>query len=84
MDVKIENGPVGNTGEAGVPVIGVVGNCERLNVRRAPRKDAAVITIIPEDTELKVLGDSRDGEWYKVHMDDGTKGWCMKQYIIVC
>lgn len=64
------------------PVIGIVSDCSKLNIRRAPRKDAAVVTVVPEETELTIAGDSRDGEWYKVSTGD-IKGWCMKRYVTV-
>ena len=62
-------------------VVGIVSNCGRLNVRRAPNKMSKVITEIPVDTEVIVNLEKSTDEWYKVCVNDNVKGFCMKNYI---
>lgn len=57
-------------------VIGVVCNCDQLNVRKEPNKNATVIDIVKAGTEFKIEGES--GIFYKV-----DKGYVMKDYISV-
>ena len=57
-------------------VIGVVCNCDQLNVRKEPNKNATVIDIVKAGTEFKIEGES--GIFYKV-----DKGYIMKDYISV-
>lgn len=55
-------------------------NCHALNVRKAPSKEAAVLQIIPKDTEIEVL-EQVDDDWYKVHVSNLGTGFCMKEFI---
>lgn len=61
--------------------IGIISNCNRLNIRALPIKDSTVLSIVPVGTELEVLGVS-DG-WYNVCTASGIEGYCMTQYVIV-
>jgi uncharacterized protein YgiM (DUF1202 family) len=47
-----------------------------LNVRVAPSKTAAVQQIVPQGTNVVILGKSHG--WYKVQLPDGTIGWIVK------
>lgn len=60
--------------EKSEPVIGVVTNCKKLNVRNAPNTDAAVVKIVDSGTKFKIK-DEVDG-FYKV-----DAGYVMKDYI---
>ena len=65
------------------PVKGIVANCEKLNVRAKPNKNAEVLTIIKKGDEVRVIDDSVEG-WLNVSIDLGTEGfigYCMKDYI---
>jgi hypothetical protein len=56
---------------------GVVTGCEKLNIRKAPKSDAPVVTIVDAGTELKIFDpDKAINGWYKTE-----KGFCMKQYV---
>lgn len=56
---------------------GVVAGCEKLNIRKAPKSDAPVVTIVDAGTELKIFDpDKAINGWYKTE-----KGFCMKQYV---
>ena len=64
-------------------VKGIVANCEKLNVRAKPNKNAEVLTIIKKGDEVRVIDDSIEG-WLNVSIDLGTEGfigYCMKDYI---
>lgn len=62
---------------------GVVSRCNRLNIRKAPNKDADVVKIVPVGAEMTIVGHSLDKPWYRVVTEDGIKGFCMAEYINV-
>lgn len=66
-----------------VNVVGVVSDCKKLNIRKAPNKNADVIKIVAVDEELTIAGHSLGKPWYRVTTADGTKGFCMCEYINV-
>lgn len=57
---------------------GKVIKIDQLRVRNYPEGD--IIKLIPRDTELKIVSDVDDC-WYKVRLNDGTVGYCMKTYL---
>jgi uncharacterized protein YgiM (DUF1202 family) len=64
--------------------IGVVSNCEKLNVRSKPHPNAAVELVIDKGTEVEIVGSN--GDFYNVRKGtttEGFSGWCMKKYISV-
>lgn len=64
------------------PVTGVV-ECELLNVRVAPNKEATVAAVIVEGAKVTInKKESTDG-WYKVITEAGIEGYCMKKFIAV-
>lgn len=68
--------------EAPKPVIkGVVTDCARLNVRRAPSTKSAVVCEIARDAEVVIDMDKSKPEWYSVCTESGVNGYCMKKYI---
>ena len=61
--------------------VGVIVKCSHLNLRNAPNKDSDVIIIVDSGSKLSIdLSESND-TWYKVIASDGTKGYCMRNYI---
>lgn len=66
-------------------VIGFVVDCKKLNVRKKPVvNDRNIIKTIDVDTELTVIEPEKaKGEWYKVQLEDGVYGFCMKQFIAI-
>ena len=67
-----------------VIVSAVVANCKKLNVRDAADKDANVICVVAEGTELTVDVDNSTEEFYKVYTQAGeilVEGYCMKNFI---
>jgi uncharacterized protein YgiM (DUF1202 family) len=64
--------------------IGVVANCEKLNVRTNPHPNAHVELIINKGTEVEII--RSEGDFYFVRKGtttEGFNGWCMKKYISV-
>ncbi|MCI8769885.1 MAG: SH3 domain-containing protein [Lachnospiraceae bacterium] len=49
-----------------------------LNVRSKKSTESSIVTQIPEDEKYEILGESDN--WYRISVDDGTKGYIAKQY----
>ena len=58
---------------------GRVVNCQLLNVRKRPKRDAEILRVIAKDDEVEILNTS--GEFLRVQLSDGTYGFCMTTYI---
>ena len=58
---------------------GKVVNCQLLNVRKRPKRDAEILRVIAKDDEVEILNTS--GEFLRVKLSDGTYGFCMTTYI---
>lgn len=67
----------------GEPKMGIVVDCKKLNVREQPSSSAAVLGIIPAETELMVDENESTDEFYKILMASGLEGFCMKKYIMI-
>ena len=65
------------------PVYGVIHNCAKLNVRKAPSADAEIVCVLDEGTEVRIDEDQSTDEWCNVTHASGIEGFCMKQYIAV-
>lgn len=62
-------------------ISGVVTDCQRLNVRKAPSADAEILTVIDAFSNVMVDMDTSSDEFYKVCTEIGVEGFCMKKYI---
>lgn len=62
---------------------GVVTNCMRLRVREKPDRNAAMICAIETLTKVVIDEDESTDEWYKVYLENGISGYCMKKFITV-
>lgn len=58
---------------------GKVVNCQLLNVRKRPKRDAEILRVIAKDDEVEILNNA--GEFLRVKLSDGTYGFCMRMYI---
>ena len=58
---------------------GKVVNCQLLNVRKRPKRDAEILRVIEKDDEVEILNNA--GEFLRVKLSDGTYGFCMSTYI---
>lgn len=54
-------------------------NCSALNCRTAPDINSQIITTLPRDTELRIIG--ADGAWWQVYDGDSLTGWCYGSYL---
>ena len=63
--------------------IGVVENCNKLNVREEPNLDSTIICEINSQTELMIDESESTDEFYKVFTVFGLEGFCMKKFIAV-
>lgn len=59
--------------------IGVVVNCSRLNVRKAADVNSKIVCEINAGTEVTI--DETVEQFYKVTLENGKIGFCMKKYI---
>ena len=71
------------TVEAPKPVVGIVSGCKRLNVRKMPFKSAVVIEVINAGSKVSIDLTKSADEWYNIHTESGTTGFCMKKFITV-
>ena len=60
---------------------GVVVNCAKLNVRKAPSKDADILGVISRYDDVKVYVDESTEDFYKVCTEAGVEGYCVKTFI---
>lgn len=65
----------------GEPVVGVVADCNHLNVRAKPDKGAEVICTVEAGAEVMVDETESTGEFCKVYTETGIEGFCMRKYI---
>lgn len=62
-------------------VIGVVSNCDRLNVRTEPSVDATIVCEITKATEVEIDTEKSTDDFYKISTASGIDGYCMRKYI---
>lgn len=61
--------------------MGVVINCNRLNVRTQPSPMANVVCTIECGEKLAIDMSESSELFYKVYAEIGAEGYCMKQFI---
>jgi uncharacterized protein YgiM (DUF1202 family) len=66
---------------SGVPGA-IVFSAAGVNAREVPRADAGVLTILPENAALPVVGRTSDGQWLQVELPDGSTAWIFRATII--
>lgn len=64
-----------------VRLIGLVGNCARLNVREEPNIMANVVMVLEAGSEVQLASEESINDFYKVTTADGREGYCMCDYI---
>ena len=65
-------------------VIGVVSNCNKLNVREnAQKKVDNVLCIVEVGDELVIDKKKSTNAWYFVTTATGVSGYCMKEFVTV-
>ena len=80
VDQPVEESPKKET------KVGIVANCEKLNLRRSPLKDSDgvnIITVLLPGVVVVIDEDESTPNFYKVITEDGLEGYCMRQFIEV-
>lgn len=65
-------------------VTGIVEGCQKLNVRKQPKKLSNgdnVLFVIAKGTEVEIDEKGSTKDWYKVTVKPGKTGFCMKKFI---
>ena len=78
LDQPVEEAPKKET------KVGIVANCEKLNLRRSPLKDsdgANIITELLPGVAVVIDEDESTPNFYKVTTETGLEGYCMRQFI---
>ena len=78
VDQPVEEAPKKET------KVGIVANCEKLNLRRSPLKDsdgANIITELLPGVAVVIDEDESTPNFYKVTTETGLEGYCMRQFI---
>ena len=65
------------------PIIGVVTDCTRLNVRARPYSTAMILGVITAATELIIIEEESTKDFYKICTSAGLEGYCMKKFITI-
>lgn len=60
---------------------GHIRNCTKLNVRANANINARIICVIGKDDEVEIDRENSDGEFWKVRLESGVEGYCMKKFI---
>lgn len=62
---------------------GKVNNCEKLNIRKLPSRDAEVVSELIEGSEVMIDEKESTALFYKICTEHGIEGYCMKNFIKV-
>lgn len=65
------------------PITGVVTDCLKLNVRKAPSINAEVVAVVPALTEVVIDMNKSTADFYRMSATDSIQGFCMKKFIAV-
>ena len=65
------------------PIIGVVTDCIKLNVRARPNQTAMILGVITAATELIIIEEESTRDFYKICTSAGLEGYCMKKFISI-
>lgn len=63
--------------------MGVLLNCEKLNVRTEPNKEADVVLVANSKTEFVIDESNSTEDWFSVRTAAGIEGFCMKKFVAV-
>lgn len=59
----------------------VVVNCAKLNVRKDPSPNAAVVAVIKAGSDVVVCDSESFDDYYKICTAAGIEGYCVKEYL---
>ena len=63
--------------------LGIVINCNNLNIRKHPDLNSDIICAIKRSTEVMIDDNESTEDFYKICTVSGIEGFCIKQYIEV-
>ena len=63
--------------------IGVVTDCDSLNIFKCPEPDAEIICKITALSELMIDDSKSSGEWLSVCTEAGMEGFCLRKFVAV-
>lgn len=63
--------------------MGIVVDCDKLNVREEPNANSAVLSIIERSTEVMIDESESTDEFYKICTETSIEGFCMKKFIAI-
>lgn len=69
--------------EESTVIIGVVTNCEKLNVRVIPQQYGKIRQVINESSKVQIDKKESTDEYYKVYTESGIEGYCKKEFITI-
>lgn len=61
--------------------VGLVANCNRLNVRSLGTMTSGVVAILTRGDSVLIDPEKSTHNWYSVKTKNGKNGYCLKQYI---
>ena len=53
----------------------------KLHLREEPSKESRSLKILDKDTKVKILDEFGYDNFYNVELEDGTNGFCVKEFI---
>ena len=62
---------------------GKVNNCEKLNIRKLPSRDAEIVSELVEGSKVMIDEKESTALFYKICTEHGIEGYCMKNFIKV-
>ena len=62
-------------------ILGVVVDCDKLNIRKGPSINTDIVCMIDASTNLIVDYESSTDEFYKICTYAGIEGYCMKKFV---
>ncbi len=66
-----------------VPAALVCPTCDNLRLRSSPGTAGGIVTLLPANLPLSVIGRTADNAWVQVVLEDGTSGWVAAQYLVL-
>lgn len=63
------------------PVVGIVEDCIKLNLRKEASLEADVLTEVLSGSTLLINEEESTDEFYKVCTASGLEGYCMKTFV---
>ncbi len=63
------------------PIIGMVNSLQSVNVRSGPGISYGEFAALPPGTDIEVIGQSSDGDWLNVVLEDGEQGWMAARLV---